>query len=910
MPAKRGTGPVRRPTAMKNRVLHILIPDVISDDDSHVRNADERWTHNSEKEDYIVELKTLATDLQFEPKIHRMKISNIPAEVDEISSDELIMNLCDGSDIDGVPGPSVAAYLESRKHPNVVGCDSLFIQNTLTKNGMKKIFVDNLVSCPVGFACTKQTDLETEVYERAMVYPLFVKVSDSYGSVGLEDSSVCHDLEQLKTRCQFLLQQFDNLTVEEFIDGPEFSVLISGNCRDENWPVIVYPPAERAFNKELPRFQRFISFIRNWDEAALAHQYKQVDDANDVIALQDLARRAYIAVSGNCYGRVDIRKRDVNGKFYVLEVNASCGLGKGSSSEFILHLAGQTTKDFFQILLSSALRPFQEELEMTGEPESLDDELVEEPHEHLDKVTELPTSPLIASAVSIIPPEVEKKVNRLMKHPSLAICATPIIHVVVSAVLEDAENCIPDPEGKLAHTWGKDAEYVSELENIFRSIGFDPIVHLYHVDFVDEILGTLSKEHDLIFNACLGEDGREVATMVERHGFKHTLGLNARFFEQSRARLKMRELLAAHRLKIPKGLVVSKTEPPLDELESALQAKGIYFPVNVKPVIARGQEDGDHSGIKIGDIEMLRAFLTKLWSSSLPSASPEAAGGDQPPQPHHYHQQAIVEEFIMGHEYRVLVAGDARDPTADLIVFPPVQNMSATTNASAAVTTGGSGMAADKVQNRLSAYFSLWLGGANGATTMAGAANSKANGNKQKPDVFRPMKLSNELMLQMDLQDLARRAYVAVHGSCYGLVNIVEKRTVDEPASPDSILETEVPGADAQPNKVDSTSGPANAAAPADGKEKNPAVTTTTGTVAPVNANATLAVTPTTASTTDDESPSAAVLNRGELYVVGVSADVRFGENAKAGTVLSLAGSNAEALFAWLLQRAAATGAA
>jgi len=72
-------------------------------------------------------------------------------------------------------------------------------------------------------------------------------------------------------------------------------------------------PLERAFNQSLGRFQKFVSFDRNWDETLLAHTYEKVDDPNDSMALQDLARRAYISVSGNCYGRVDIRKRDVSG---------------------------------------------------------------------------------------------------------------------------------------------------------------------------------------------------------------------------------------------------------------------------------------------------------------------------------------------------------------------------------------------------------------------------------------------------------------------------------------------------------------------------------------------------------------------------------------------------------------------
>lgn len=72
-----------------------------------MRSAAEKLTHNSEKEDYIEELRTLARELDFDPVIHLLRLSNIEAELDTIPPEELIMNVCDGSDIDGVPGPSV-----------------------------------------------------------------------------------------------------------------------------------------------------------------------------------------------------------------------------------------------------------------------------------------------------------------------------------------------------------------------------------------------------------------------------------------------------------------------------------------------------------------------------------------------------------------------------------------------------------------------------------------------------------------------------------------------------------------------------------------------------------------------------------------------------------------------------------
>ena len=136
----------------------------------------------------------------------------------------------------------------------------------------------------------------------------------------MDDQSVCHNETQLIEQCEKLLLKFKDLTVEEFIDGPEFSVLISGTFQDSNSLIHVYPPAgnspffiifihthhfvplllihcqqflflERAFMETLGTFQKFVSFDRNWDETKLAHDYLPVKDLTSYASLQDLAKR-------------------------------------------------------------------------------------------------------------------------------------------------------------------------------------------------------------------------------------------------------------------------------------------------------------------------------------------------------------------------------------------------------------------------------------------------------------------------------------------------------------------------------------------------------------------------------------------------------------------------------------------
>ncbi|KAJ3409406.1 CDC5 cell division cycle 5-like protein [Chytridiales sp. JEL 0842] len=697
---------------MSAREMHILVPARM-EEGTEFRSEAEKKVSEDDKEQYVAELKVLASDLSFEPVIHLITVKNYKDDIATIPFTDLIFNLCDGCDVDGMPGPSIALLLEAKKFPNVVGCDSVFINNTLTKNGMKKIFRENMVSTPPGFGVTKDTDLEKEVADWGMTYPLFVKISDSYGSVGIDDSSVCFTPEDLRQKVNSLLETFQNLTVEEFIEGPEFSVLVSGNCRDETQTVIVYPPAERRFPKEVPPHQRFITFKSNWNTELQLHEYAKVEDDNDSIALQDLARRGYIACSGNCFGRVDIRKRDVSGKFYVLEVNASCGVGAGSSSDFILNLAGQTTGDFFKILLGNFLIPQPMGGAITDEPDEFEDDEV--------------------GPLNVLPITVGEKISELLRNPSLALLPNPVVHVIVAAVITDEEAGTVDPEGKLAYTFGKDIEYQSELESIFRALGYDPILHIFNYDDVESALGTLSKDTDLVFNACMGSEGLDVANLLKKLDFRRVVGLNGAFYEESRNRETMFTLLEKSRLSCPVQVTCTKKS----DIEASMAEAQIKFPVYVKPALSMSHSEGFNTGRRVDNQGLLMEMIEEFPDET----------------------SFLIQEFVFGSEYRVLVAGDARDSNADVIVFPP-----------ALFVPNNEKTRAPQKHNLFRRKLTRV------STLLSLSAESEEPKRPINPFMhsYRPLRY-DEVFLDMDLRDLARRAYTAVHGSCYGLVTIIDR---------------------------------------------------------------------------------------------------------------------------------------
>jgi len=167
-----------------------------------------------------------------------------------------------------------------------------------------------------------------------MKFPLLVKVPDSYGCIGLSRDSLVRDFNETQIQVEKMLKIFKEVLVEEFILGTEYTVLILGNSEN----LEIYPPAQRIFNETLALEDRWLTFKLVWEENAANYSYGSVKNENIAKSVSDIAKAAYLSMNGNGFGRVDIRKRDSTDELFVLEVNATCGIGLDSSSTEILKL--------------------------------------------------------------------------------------------------------------------------------------------------------------------------------------------------------------------------------------------------------------------------------------------------------------------------------------------------------------------------------------------------------------------------------------------------------------------------------------------------------------------------------------------------------------------------------------------
>jgi len=283
----------------------------------------------------------------------------------------VVLNLCDGDEINGTPGISVIHALEEQELI-YTGSSSFFYNITTSKIPMKKAFDNAGVATARWEVIDDHARLEG-IFER-LGTPLLIKPAISGGSMGVSVKNVVHNESELYHR----LNEIENgyrgwdltsggLFAEQFIEGREFTTFLIGAARRIK-QCKVFEPVERNFHPSLPPQERFLSFDRLWeiyeDENPMPneenfYEYSSVQDEQLVAALKKLSLEAYASVKGTGYTRIDIRM-DNSGKLYVLEANAQCGLSEDEDYTSIGAILKASNVSFTQVVVSVLEEAFRQ----------------------------------------------------------------------------------------------------------------------------------------------------------------------------------------------------------------------------------------------------------------------------------------------------------------------------------------------------------------------------------------------------------------------------------------------------------------------------------------------------------------------------------------------------------------------
>ena len=346
----------------------VLSPMVQSSDE----NIDYYYDFSQSIEEYTKVFAELKINWQWQPvtmTTYRQVIENIEAEK-QGNNVPIVLNLCDGDEINGTPGISVVKLLEE-KDIIYTGADEYFYNITTSKIPMKIAFDNAGVENAAWKSIISERMDCNDIFERVGT-PLIIKPAVSGGSMGVGIKNIIENKQQLGLLLQQMFEGYRgwNLTsagivAEKFISGPEFTTLISGSYDDpEN--AIIYTPVERVFHASLPDKEKFLSFDRLWEiyeeESAMPgdenfYEY-HLPDLDIIDSIKKLSWHAYCATRGKGYTRVDLRMDADTGKLYVLEVNAQCGISEDenyTSIGAILRFDGKKLSHLIVEILNDAL---------------------------------------------------------------------------------------------------------------------------------------------------------------------------------------------------------------------------------------------------------------------------------------------------------------------------------------------------------------------------------------------------------------------------------------------------------------------------------------------------------------------------------------------------------------------------
>jgi D-alanine-D-alanine ligase len=262
--------------------------------------------------------------------------------ISEESSTEniIVINLCDGDEINNAPGVNVIKHLK-KSGLCFSGADEYFYRISTSKIKMKEVFDRKNIPTAPWKIITDENMYDPEIFNE-LSNPVIIKPAISGGSLGVGIHSVVKNNKELVVQFQKLQDGYHGWNLadggvfaEQFIDGPEFTTLIVGNSSSPR-DCKIYLPVERVFNKSLPPHEKFLSFDRLWEMYEEESPINNEEDfysyqTPDFSFLQNICQvsfDAYKAMRGKGYCRVDLRMDRHSSKLYVLEVNAQCGLSE------------------------------------------------------------------------------------------------------------------------------------------------------------------------------------------------------------------------------------------------------------------------------------------------------------------------------------------------------------------------------------------------------------------------------------------------------------------------------------------------------------------------------------------------------------------------------------------------------
>ena len=167
-------------------------------------------------------------------------------------------------------------------------------------------------------------------------FPAICKPAAEDASIGVEQRSVVRTTRQLTERVDAMLERWDEVLVQRYIEGREVNVGILGDA--------VLPIAEIDFGRMPKGMWRIVTYRSKWEtgsdeDLGSAPRCPARLPAAVATQLRRVAVAAWRITGGSGYGRVDLRI-DERGRPWILEVNANPDIAPDAGLARMARVAG------------------------------------------------------------------------------------------------------------------------------------------------------------------------------------------------------------------------------------------------------------------------------------------------------------------------------------------------------------------------------------------------------------------------------------------------------------------------------------------------------------------------------------------------------------------------------------------
>lgn len=262
---------------------------------------------------------------------------------------DVFVNLCEGYLEWDVPSVDVIHSLEMLNLPYTGPTAQIF---DVPKPLMKYVAYSMGVQTPRHVVVRPGDSVAKAVARAGLTYPLFVKPVKAGDSLGVDDHSRVTDLAALEAQVAATIGEYPELLIEEYIEGPEFTVLVVGDPEGQGRGRALAPVEYR-----FPAGYTYKSYALKTSELH-PEANRRVDDTALAARLRRAAEAVFRGFDATGYARMDFRM-NAAGEIFFLEVNFSCSVfytdGWDGSADAILLMDGLGHAGFMDRIIAEGL---------------------------------------------------------------------------------------------------------------------------------------------------------------------------------------------------------------------------------------------------------------------------------------------------------------------------------------------------------------------------------------------------------------------------------------------------------------------------------------------------------------------------------------------------------------------------